>query len=119
MDITDVIAEAERATVTAATAVVDIQVDLLLARQHIRDLKRQLAAGAELRGDDAETTRSDLAYAYLEMARLAMHFKASADRLTRALENWIALRRGAWTTDRSGSRPSNRNSSSGTAESTS
>jgi hypothetical protein len=123
-DITDVIAEAERATVQAATALVDVQVDLVIARQHLRAVKRQLAAGPDRRVDaawvdDAETTRVDLAHAYLEMARLALHFKRSAARLTAVLEAWIALRRGAWTTDRSGSRSSNRNSSSGTSESTS
>jgi hypothetical protein len=126
-DITDAIAEAEQATVNAATALTDVQVDLVIARQHIRAL-RQLAAGADRRVeawvDDAETTQSDLgsdlAHVYLEMARLAMHHKASADRLTRVLENWIALRRGpAWTTDRGGSKLSSRNSSRGTAGSTS
>jgi hypothetical protein len=126
-DITDVIAEAERAAVTAATALLDVQVDLVIARQHIRSVKRQLAAGADRRVDawvdDAETTRSDLgsdlAHVYLEMARLAMHLRSSAARLTSVLEGWIALRRGPWMTDRGGSRSSSRNSPRGTADSTS
>jgi hypothetical protein len=84
-NITHAIAEAERATVNAAAALLDVQVDLAIARQHVRELKRQLAAGADLRVDDAETTRSDLAFAYLEMAQLATLLMSGADRLTAVL----------------------------------
>ena len=70
-DIARVIAEAEQQMTQAAASLLDAGVSLAIARHEIHGLKRRLAAGESLRGDDAHSAQSELHHACLELTEIA------------------------------------------------